>query len=79
MIGKYIIINGNPILFPNDFIHSDLVNQAMGVESAGFFVISGNQKQQTLKIICMGESTSLTISSRPETDQKIISSFLQLK
>lgn len=79
MIGKYIILNGNPILFPNDIIHSEMVNQVIGVESAGFFFILYDQKIQTQKVICMGESTSLSICSRPETDQKIIASFLQLK
>lgn len=77
MIKKYIIINGSPIIFPNEVIHSSVVTGLEKVESAGFFFIK-MEREETRKIICMGESTSLSIGSRPHIDQEILERFLQL-
>ncbi|MBB6500988.1 hypothetical protein [Pedobacter cryoconitis] len=79
MIGKYVIINGSPVLFPDDILHADMVNCSQEVESAGFFAIFLDQEKKIQRLTCMGESTSLLVSSRPEIDQKIISSFLGLE
>lgn len=77
-INKYIIINGSPILFAPDFIHKDIVGANGNVESAGFFLLRKDEATAQLKVICIGESTSLSISSRPEIDQKLISNYLGL-
>lgn len=77
-IKKYIIINGSPVLFPMEFIHADMVCSGAEVESAGFFVILNDTKRQQLKVKCMGESTSLSIKSRPEIDEILISKYLGL-
>lgn len=77
-INKYIIINGSPVLFAPDFIHADMVCANGNVESAGFFLIRKDEVSESLKVICIGESTSLSISSRPEIDQKLIASYLGL-
>jgi len=77
-INKYIIINGSPVLFAPDFIHSDIAGTKGNVESAGFFLIRKDEVTEMLRVICIGESTSLSISSRPEIDQKLISNYLGL-
>ena len=74
---KYIVIDGNPILFPTDLIHSDVASCNSGrVESAGFFVIWHAAAGST--VICSGESDSLSVGSRPEIDQKLITAYLEL-
>jgi hypothetical protein len=78
MMQKYIIINGQPILFPAEIIHADMVDNILSVESAGFFVIVKDGKNRIWEVVCMGESTSLAIHSRPELDQQIIKTFLRL-
>lgn len=77
-IKKYIVINGNPILFPIELIHADLAYQGAKVESAGFFTILKDSKSQQLKVKCMGESTSLSIKSRPKLDEVLITKYLGL-
>lgn len=77
-INKYIIINGSPVLFTPDFIHSDMAGGNKNIESAGFFLIRKDAETNRLKVICLGESTSLDISSRPEVDQQLISNYLGL-
>lgn len=74
---KYIVIDGNPILFPNTLIHSDVAgSNHHRVESAGFFQIWNSPKGPI--VICSGESDSLSVSSRPEIDQVLISKCLGL-
>lgn len=77
-INKYIIINGKPVLFSPDIIHADMVCEKVKVDSAGFFLIWKNKGNQEIKVVCMGESTSLSVSSRPEMDQKLILDYLGL-
>ena len=79
MIKKYIISNGLPVLFPAEITHADIANKIGIVESAGFFLIIYNKKKQPINIVCMGESTSLLISSRPKIDAKIIKNFFMDK
>lgn len=78
MIKKYVIIDGKPIIFPNEVIHSSVVPPVLVAESAGFFFILRGVSVDKPKVVCMGESTSLSISSRPQIDEKIIGQFLQL-
>ncbi|QQT24256.1 helix-turn-helix transcriptional regulator [Sphingobacterium spiritivorum] len=77
-IKKYIIIEGSPVLFPLEFMHSDMVHNGAKIESAGFFIIVQDSKAQQLKVKCMGESTSLSIKSHPEKDEIIIAQYLGL-
>jgi len=77
-INKYIIINGSPVLFAPDFIHKDMAGTNENVESAGFFLIRRDEATEQLTVICIGESTSLSIRSRPEIDQQLISNYLGL-
>ena len=77
-INKYIIINGSPVLFTPDLIHADMAGANKNVESAGFFLITKDTETDRLKVICLGESTSLDICSRPEVDQQLISNYLGL-
>jgi hypothetical protein len=76
MIKKYVISNGFPVLFSTEFTHAHVADKIGTVESAGFFLIIYNKKKQPINIICMGESTSLHINSRPQIDAKIIRDFL---
>jgi hypothetical protein len=72
--GKYLIVNGEPILLSKDLMHNSLdVNPS----SAGFFMIlpSGGRSQ----IVCWGERSSLNIQSKPEEDQEIIMNKLFIK
>ena len=73
---KYIVVKGNPILFPSDLIHAEVAGKHNEVESAGFFVVVKEKGRR--RVICIGESTSLSISSKPETDQKLIANYLGL-
>lgn len=71
---KYIVVNGSPILFPSDLIHAEVAGKLNEVESAGFFVIVKDKKGK--RVVCIGESSSLSISSKPEIDQKLIAHYL---
>jgi|GEM_PF-2976221 len=77
-IKKYIIINGNPILFPIEFIHADVAYEGAKIESAGFFTLLKDHKNQEIKVKCMGESTSLSVKSRPGIDEALITNYLGL-
>ena len=77
-INKYIIINGKPILFSHDIIHANMLSEQAKVDSAGFFLIRKDRKSQQVKVVCTGESTSLSVSSRPEMDEQIILDYLGL-
>ncbi|WP_316839991.1 hypothetical protein [Pedobacter gandavensis] len=71
---KYIVVKGRPILFPTDLIHAEVAGKQNEVESAGFFVIIKDKKGK--RVVCIGESSSLSIASKPERDQKLIASYL---
>jgi len=71
---KYIVVKGSPILFPSDLVHAEVAGQDNVVESAGFFVIVKDKKGK--RVVCIGESTSLSIASKPEIDQKLIAQYL---
>lgn len=74
---KYIVIDGNPVLFPCDLVHADVAGaNSSKVDSAGFFLIWSAPDGP--KVICSGESDSLCIVSRPEVDQKLIAKYLGL-
>jgi hypothetical protein len=70
-IGKYIIINGLPVLFPLEMMHSNVV--AAG-QSAGFFVIRITSFD--IEVYCWGESTSLNLHSKEVHDARIIKEFI---
>ncbi|MBB2149045.1 hypothetical protein [Pedobacter gandavensis] len=74
LLRKYIVVKGSPILFPSDLIHAEVAGKDNEVESAGFFVIVKNKKGK--RVVCIGESSSLDIASKPERDQKLISEYL---
>lgn len=73
---KYVIINGKPIVFDSDLLHADVVSGNTRIESAGFVTFWENI--DGVKIICSGESTSLSISSRPGLDEVLIAKYLSL-
>ncbi|MES2427560.1 MAG: hypothetical protein V4560_11335 [Bacteroidota bacterium] len=79
MLRKYVIIKGQPILFSTEIIHADVVSKVTDVESAGFFIITNGDKDKKINVMCLGESVSLAINSRPEIDEEIIKEFLTLK
>jgi len=73
---KYIIVEGQPILFGIDFIHAEVINENLKVDSAGFFFLLGTV-QEGFKVICTGYSSSLgDIPSRPEVDSRLIAEYL---
>ncbi|WGQ11647.1 hypothetical protein QG516_08275 [Pedobacter gandavensis] len=74
---KYIVVKGNPILFPSDLVHAEVAGQDNLVDSAGFFVIVKDKKGK--RVVCIGESTSLSIASKPERDQKLIARYLGIE
>jgi hypothetical protein len=70
-IGKYIIINGLPVLFPLEIVHSDVITTG---QSAGFFVI--RITSYDVEVYCWGESTSLNLNSNQAHDAGIIKEFI---
>ena len=76
---KYIIIKGYPVLFSSEMNHAFLADKAEDIEGAGFFTITKSKEKQKLEVVCLGESVSLSVRSRPEIDQKIIADFLKLE
>lgn len=70
-IGKYVIVNGMPVMFPLEIVHSDVMLQA---ESAGFFIIKVNT--YNVDVYCWGESTSLNLQSKQAEDARIIKDFI---
>lgn len=71
-IGKYIILNGRPILFPLEILHSDVATHG---QTAGFFVLRVNDF--STEVYCWGESTSLNLQSNQENDARIIREFIR--
>ena len=69
--GKYVIINGVPVLFPLEMMHSDVVTQG---QSAGFFVL--RITSYDIEVLCWGESTSLNLYSDQARDALIIKDFI---
>ncbi|HEY8896867.1 MAG TPA: hypothetical protein VIM79_18720 [Niastella sp.] len=69
-IGKYIIVNNTPILFPLELMHSDVANLA---QSAGFFVL--RLTSYAVDVYCWGESTSLNLQSQVQ-DAGLIKEFI---
>jgi len=57
-IGKYVIVKNQPILFPLELVHSDVVNNA---QSAGFFILQVTGL--SVEVYCWGESASLNLKS----------------
>ena len=70
-IGKYVMVNDLPILFPLEIMHSDVVPQA---QSAGFFVLRVTTCE--VDVYCWGESTSLNVQSNQAQDASIIKEFI---
>ena len=70
-IGKYVIVNGMPVMFPLEIVHSDVMLEA---ESAGFFIIKVNTFN--VDVYCWGESTSLNLQSNQAEDARIIKDFI---
>lgn len=70
-IGKYIIVNGMPVMFPLEVVHSDVMLEG---ESAGFFVIK--MTTYGVDVYCWGESTSLNLQSNQAQDARIIKDFI---
>lgn len=77
-IKKYIIIEGQPVLFPVEFLHADMVDKGTTIDSAGTFILIRDDKDQNIKVKCMGESTSLSVKSHPSTDEILIANYLGL-
>lgn len=78
MINKYVIVKGHPVLFSNELIHAEVVRNIDGLDGAGFFIIIKDKQVSRLNVVCSGESTSLSVKSRPEIDQVIIADFLNI-
>jgi hypothetical protein len=77
MFKKYIIVEGEPILFSRHILHKTVAGPLLNkVESAGFFILTAEEETG---VLCLGESDSLGVLSRPKLDQQIISEFLGLK
>ena len=70
-IGKYVMVNEIPILFPLEIMHSDVVQQG---QSAGFFVL--RVTNYDVDVYCWGESTSLNLQSNQAQDAHIIKEFI---
>lgn len=72
---KYIIVGGQPVIFASNLIHADVANQYKEqVDSAGFLILEHHADRVT--VTCMGESSSLNISSKPHLDELLIEKFL---
>lgn len=70
-IGKYVMVNNIPILFPLEMMHCDVVAQA---QSAGFFVLRSTT--YGMDVFCWGESTSLNLKSNQIQDARLIKEFI---
>jgi hypothetical protein len=70
-IGKYVMVNDMPILFPLEIMHCDVAQQA---QSAGFFVL--RVTTYGLDVFCWGESTSLNLQSNQQQDARLIKEFI---
>jgi len=75
VIKKYIVVSGHPVLFANELLHADVAGvYKEQVESAGFVALELSCKG--VEVTCMGESSSLNISSNPNIDELLILKFL---
>lgn len=71
---KYIINKkNNPVLFSRDIQHNTLNQEA---KSAGFIIIKYDALSSRFIAKCFGESDTLLLKSNPETDEKLIETFL---
>ena len=70
-IGKYVIVKDQPILFPVELVHRDIVHHA---QSAGFFILQ--VMAHGIEVYCWGESVSLGLKSNEAADARMIHSFV---
>lgn len=71
---KYIISEaGIPVLFSCDLVHDEVLKT--GCLSAGFLVLKYDAVKRLFLVRCFGESKSLNLKSRLDTDAKIIQDF----
>lgn len=77
---KYIIIDGQPILFSEGIVHKDMAVGWRQVESAGFVtlisVCTKEEDDNYIKAVVHGESLSLGIKNRGDFDNKIIETVI---
>lgn len=72
---KYIIVGGQPVIFPTDLIHADVaICYKKRVDSAGFVILE--LTADGVMVTCLGESSSLNIASKPQVDELLIQKFL---
>ena len=72
---KYVIVNGNAIVFTAALQHKEMVPYGETAEGAGFvrFRQEKNQWGETETVAeCYGKSISLGVESRPELDSRIL-------
>ena len=58
MLKKYLITKGQPVLFPCELIHANMIGEKTEVESAGFFILTEDEKEHKRNVICLGESAN---------------------
>ena len=71
-IGKYVIVNNQPILFPGAIQHKDVSTKA---QSAGYFLVAVESSE--LDVVCCGESSTLNLRSDQSNDARIIGEFIK--
>ena len=72
---KYVIVDGNAIVFSAAIQHKSIVGYGQKVDGAGFvkFIAVKNQWGENEVVAeCYGESISLGIKSRPELDSRLV-------
>lgn len=72
---KYIIANGNAIIFSEALLHKDMVPNGSKAESAGFVQFAAEtDRRGVVKLTskCSGHSISLGLNSNPERDERLI-------
>ena len=72
---KYVIIDGDAIVFFEGIAHSDMVRYNQKCEGAGFVTFlpyKNSWGEERVKAHCYGESISLKIASRLREDSDIV-------
>lgn len=72
---KYVIIDGQAIVFFEGIAHSEMVGHGQKCEGAGFVTFlpyKNEHGEERVKAHCFGQSISLKIGSRAEEDSYIV-------
>jgi hypothetical protein len=73
---KYLISSKGAVIFPPTILHKDVAATLGSIESAGFCAVGFNEQKRRFEVTAYGDSSSLGMLAKPETDKFKLEEFL---